>query len=1067
MRLAFSIVCSVLLAVVCISPAWSLPGTTPVLADKPLLNRHFQQAPLSFETNRGQTDGRVEFLARGPGYIMFLTADGLVMRLNKPGASWNDSSGSAVVRMSLAGANTAPIVTGLEELPGRVHYLTGGRANWRTGIPTYGKVRYEEVYPGIDLVCYGNQRRLEYDLVVRPGADPGRIRLAYSGLTGKHLDESGNLILETNGGRLVQQVPTVYQETDGRRTPVAGRYELLEGGQVGFRVAGYNPDRPLVIDPLLTYSTYLGGSDGNDYSYAGIFADASGNVWVAGTTASSDFPTVSPFQGASGGSNETFVTKFNPSGQPVYSTYIGGGGADNCWGLDVDSSGYAYVTGDTNTPPATFPITSGAFQTSKLGTVDAFAAKLSVDGSSLVYCTYLGGTGNDYGTDVAVDSDGNAYLTGGTASLDFPTVNANQTVHGTDSGGYDAYFTKLNAAGTALLYSTYLGGDGSDYNQINTPPRIAVCAGGRAHITGSTRSSTATFPVKNAYQTSHSDTAYDDAFLTVFDPSLSGASSLVYSTFLGVGGNPEYGRAIATDSSGMSYVMGQVSVTGFPLVNEYQTYQGGTDCFISKFNPYASGAGSLLYSTYLGGSGGSDYPRGIAVNDSGEAFVVGETNDAASFPSYDALGPGGAGDLFVSQLGPDGDTLPFSVIVGGASSEMGRGIALDPDGNIYVTAETYSSDFPTARPYQASLSGTMDVAVFRIDELAPWIDSNTPDDGATDVALDTTVTATFNELMDVDSITSDYFYLTPETAADRATIPATVVFDADTLKAILTPAANLEPGATYTATVDFEVNDLAGYNIGDSYSWSFTTTTEPAEASTSYDLTFPAGSTVADYRMAAIPLKPLNSRPTAVFGSQIGTYDTSLMRIGHWDSQAQRYYEYPFKAGYRHAPGDTGWFLFRNGKTLTVEGEPTPTEIGPMSLEGYGYRLEQGWNQVGNPYQFAISVDTFVVEEEDESHEYLTGTGNTITQKVFWVWSNGAYRAASTLGVAQGGWLKKLTPGSGRIFFPLNQQVLDSEGNFREVADDEERPPDPPTGLSVSVQTEGGGGGCFIGQSGR
>lgn len=701
--------------------------TQPVLAA-------YDKLPLTFEENRGQTDPQVKFLSRGPGYTLFLTPTEAILALKQPSAvsgqhsaKENDGKeaqqgGQAVLRMKLVGANPAPQVMGLDELPGKSNYFIGNEPRkWRTNIPHYGKVRYENVYPGVDLVFYGNQGQLEYDFIVAPGADPTAITLAFEGAEKLEMDARGDLVLHTALGHIRLQKPIVYQEVDGAKQPIRGRYVLKNQHRAGFEVSAYDPSAPLIIDPTLSYSTYLGGS-GNDLAQS-IAVDSSGNSYVTGSTTSFNFPTANPRQSALSGSQDAFVTKLNATGSAlVYSTYLGGSGSDGGSGIAVDSSGNAYVTGSTDS--TNFP-TANPLQPALGGPRDAFVTKLNPSGSALVYSTYLGGSGIDSGADIAVDSSGNAYVTGSTGSPNFPTANPLQPTLG---GGFDAFVAKLNAAGSGRLYSSYLGGSGDEF--VNG---IAVDSTGNAYVTGSTQSTD--FPTANPLQSSFGGVR--DAFVAKFNAN---GSTLVYSTFLG-GSDDEFGSGVAVDGGGNAYVAGSTRSANFPVAGTPMqgTIGGGSDAFVTKLN--ASGS-ALVYSTFLGGSG--DEPSsGIAVTSAGNAFVAGSTS-SANFPTVNPLQPGfgGSGDAFVAQLNPAGSALDYSTFLGGRNSDVGNSIALDGSGIAYVTGFTQSTDFPTAGPLQLCLSGSFDSFIAKIaDGSVP----STPIAGTTPPgcpAIDVSVTKT-------------------------------------------------------------------------------------------------------------------------------------------------------------------------------------------------------------------------------------------------------------------------------------------------------------------------------------
>jgi hypothetical protein len=600
--------------------------------------------------------------------------------------------------MTLAGSGPAR-AAGEDQLPGKVNYFMGNDSTkWHRDMATFAKVRYPGVYPGIDVVYYGNQGRLEYDFIVTPGADPGAITLAF---TGAKIDtkKDGDLVLATAGGSLSMHRPYIYQEIDGAKHPIAGGYAKRADGRIGFAVGPYDTKRPLVIDPVLLYSTYLGGT-GSDDAATAIAVDQSGNVYVTGQTTSTDFPTQQGEQAASGGGYDAFVAKIDPSGSAlVYSTYFGGSGDDWGAGIAVDASGQAHVVGRTKS--SNLPTTAGAFQTTYGGGAgDAFVAKFNASGSALIYSTYLGGNGYDVATSIALDPTGNAYVGGYNYLAGFPTTpGAYQTA---SKGPYDAFITKLNASGSALVYSTYVGGTGDDY-----VAGVAVDSLGNVYVTGLTTSSD--FPMQNAAQPTFG--GYYDAFVTKLNPA---GSALVYSTYLG-GIGWDGARGIAVDSLGNAYVAGQTGSNNFPTTaGAYQTtYGGNNDAFVAKITT----SGALVYSTYLGGSGG-DVANAIAVDQSGNAYVTGN-NLKGGFPVKDALQTNDPNTesfkAFVTKLAPDGSTLVYSTYLGGTGNDLGLGIAVDFLGSAYVAGVTQSPDFPTTPgAYQQNNAGVYDGFVVKI-----------------------------------------------------------------------------------------------------------------------------------------------------------------------------------------------------------------------------------------------------------------------------------------------------------------------------------------------------------------
>jgi hypothetical protein len=694
-------------------PQLSSASKTAPKAQTNILDQ-YGKLPLSFEANHGQTDSKVKFLSRGHGYSLFLTGSEAVIVLKKTAPKTEEmkvlsgrelvkkrgggSEEGTIVRMELAGANAAPRVAGAEELPGKTNYFIGNDpAKWRTNVPTYSKVQYEGVYPGVDLVYYGNQGRLEYDFVVAPGVDPNEIRLKFYGAGKLRLDKKGDLLLGAEGEEVRFEKPLVYQELAGEQKTVESSYVLASTNRIGFQLGEYDHSQPLVIDPVLSYSTYLGGSASD--SGQGIAVDGSGNAYVTGSTSSANFPAASALQSTLAGTVNAFVTKINASGSAlVYSTYLGGGNQDFSYGIAVDGSGNAYVTGSTSS--TNFP-TANALQSTLAGTVNAFVTKINASGSALVYSTYLGGGNQDFSYGIAVDGSGNAYVTGSTSSTNFPTANALQS---TIRGSTNAFVTEINAGASALVYSTYLGGNASDAGR-----GIAVDASGNAYVTGDTTSSN--FPTADALQPTLAGS--ENAFVTKLNPS---GSALVYSTYLG-GNSVDQGFGIALDTMGDAYVTGLTYSPNFPTANALQPKGGVSedydDAFVTKLNPSGS---AFVYSTYLGGHT-FDGGMGIAVDTSGNAYVTGYTS-SVDFPTTpDALqsilsNPTNAVyslNSFVTELNPIGSALVYSTYFG---VSQGQGIAVDASGNVYFTGSAGS--IPTANALQSTNAGSQNAFVAKI-----------------------------------------------------------------------------------------------------------------------------------------------------------------------------------------------------------------------------------------------------------------------------------------------------------------------------------------------------------------
>jgi uncharacterized repeat protein (TIGR01451 family) len=686
--------------------------TTPDPVALAGISAAYGQFPISFEANQGQTDGQVSFLSRGRGYSLFLTPEETVLSLQRPATpaaadgAVIPAAASDVLRMQLIGASASPSVVGLDRLPGASNYLIGNDpSHWHTDVPDFARVEERGVYPGVDLVYYGNQQQLEYDFTVAPGADPGVIRMAFQGAESTTIDAQGNLVLRTAGGDVVEHAPVLYQEQGGDRQAVTGHYVMEGDGQAGFAVGAYDASQPLVIDPTLSYSTYLGGGnnsgDASGDAGRGIAVDAAGNVYVTGIAGSSSFPTKNPIQPTLGGGPfDAFVTKLNGDGSAlVYSTYLGGSGVESGRGIAVDTAGEAFVTGETDS--TNFPTTAGTFQPALAGGngQDGFVAKLNAAGSSLVYATYLGGSGDEFASGIAVDTAGNAYVTGWTGSTNFPIENSLQASLGRN---VNAFVSKLNAAGSALVYSTYLGGSGSNYS---VGFGIAADAAGNAYVVGETTASTfpttpGSFrPVKGG--AGESSAGERDALLTKINPT---GSAFVYSTYIGAGG----AAGIAVDAAGDAFVTGGAA-SDFPMTpGAFQATGNGP--FVTKLNAAGS---ALIYSSRLGGSGSG---AGIAVDEAGDAFITGQTS--GGLPIANALqstfGEGGF-DAFVTELNASGSALVYSTYLGGSASDIGAGIALDTAGNVYIAGDTGSTNFPTTtESYQPALAGVENAFIAKL-----------------------------------------------------------------------------------------------------------------------------------------------------------------------------------------------------------------------------------------------------------------------------------------------------------------------------------------------------------------
>ncbi len=720
----------------------------------------FGRLPLSFEANVGQADAKVDFLTRGPGYALYLSAAEATMVLQPPGdeaagraggvnplvqgasVDWPRDRGvdtprspeepPAIVRMQVLGGNPAASASGVDRLPGVVNYFLGNDpSQWHTGIATYGRVAYDDVYPGIDLVWYGSQSQLEYDFVVSPGADPSAIRLGFWGAERVEIDAGGDLVLHAGGQELRQHAPFVYQEVSGQQQEVASRF-VLEGQQVRFAMGAFDAGRPLVIDPVLSYSTFLGGS-GLDWGFGLAVDPASGDVLVTGNTQSTNFPTANPLQATHGGGfDDVFLTRLNAAGTAlVYSTYLGGNNPDFGYAIAVDPAGGVLVTGETHS--TNFP-TANPLQATNRGGADVFVTRLNAAGSALIYSTYLGGSNWDIAYALAVDpASGHALVTGRTASNNFPTANPLQAAN---RGSADVFVTRLNATGSALVYSTYLGG--SNYDSAGD---LAVDPNGDVLLTGGTFSTD--FPTLNPLQASNRGSW--DGFVTRLSAT---GSALVYSTYLGGSDQDGFGSLTVDRASGDVLITGQTASTNFPTANPLQAAHAGGyyDAFVTRLNRAGS---ALIYSTYLGGN---DHDTGLALTvdgASGDVLIAGITN-STNFPTANPLQPTlrGSYDAFVTRLNRAGSALVFSTYLGGSGEDTGNHLALDAAGNTYLIGYTQSPNFPTAHAFQPTYGGFFDVFVAKISTVTvpPTIDCSVgrsllwpPNHRLVDVGLDVVV----------------------------------------------------------------------------------------------------------------------------------------------------------------------------------------------------------------------------------------------------------------------------------------------------------------------------------------
>jgi hypothetical protein len=727
----------------------------------------YSHLPLIFEPNQGQTDASVRFLARGSGYGLYLTAQEAILTLQHSDAgSLHPAARPSVVSMKLVGATSTVEPAGDVQLPGKSNYFIGNDpAKWHRDIPQFARVRYRNVYPGIDLVYYGNQGRLEYDFEVAPGTDPKLVALKFQGSHNLRIDAGGDLAVSVGGSKVRLQAPRVYQKFGAEERSVAGRFELRgrEKREVGFRLGAYDRSRTLIIDPTLTYATYLGGSGAESCSAItglpftpgcpAIAVDAASSAYVAGSTTSTDFPqTTGEYQAtlATGATANAFIAKFSSTGTLQFATYLGGNGTDYTAGVAVDSGFDVIVAGTTSS--GNFPThgTNTAFQATPVsGGKHVFVSKLDPTGKTLLYSTYLSGTGVDLASGLALDPGGNAYVTGTTTSNEqqtgFPsTTGAYQTAPA--SGSLIQFFmSKINPnlSGTSSVpYSTYFGGASPlGAAGLAVGGGIAVDSTSNVYITGGTNFTD--LPLLNAYQATNKGGL--DAFVAKFNPAGVAGTQLLYSTYLG-GSLDDVGYAIAVDASTDAYVTGSTASTDFNVTGTtatalQSTNGGGTDAFVAKLGIACTGTSCttftipLDYFSYLGGSG-TDVGTAITVDSTSGARITGWTN-STNFPivgsPVQSTYAGGTSDAFFARVDTIATCTPIgnpacvatnsTSYFGGTGTDMGTGVALDQQGSSYLTGETSSPGGFLGHPFQGTLSGPSDAF---LSKFAPVLNLTMP-----------------------------------------------------------------------------------------------------------------------------------------------------------------------------------------------------------------------------------------------------------------------------------------------------------------------------------------------------
>ncbi|HET6979471.1 MAG TPA: SBBP repeat-containing protein [Pyrinomonadaceae bacterium] len=699
-------------------------------------NENYAKLPLRFEANVGQSAKSVKYLTRGSGYTVFLTSSEAVFSLN----SKTKKSSRSVLRMKMIGANQTAKVEGREPLQGKVNYLVGNdRSKWHRNIETFREVRYSNVWPGVDMVWYGTQSKLEYDFVVKPGASVSAIRLLFKGADKLQIDEHGNLLLNVGNEKMVQSAPTIYQDQEQARVNISGKYVIKENNEVGFEVGTYDVNKPLVIDPILTYSTYIGG-ESTDVGL-GVAADSQGRAYLAGITSSDEifFPIENAFQGVQ---IDTlgFVTKLNATGDDVlYSTYLGDSNTfcvRNICGTEIRAiavtpDGRAVVTGAVTNEDndSKFPVTPGAYQKNGFciswcglepnRMVDAFVTVFKVDGSDLDYSTFFGGRTNyrysergfDIGNSIAVDASNRIYISGLTASNSLPTKHAFQWSRQSEGEGKDAFVAVFDPAASgndSLLYSSYYGGDADDIAL-----GVAVDNDRNAYIVGSTASTDLlTRSPSGAPLRSNFSGGGFDGFVAKIDTESDGDVSLTYSTYFGGNINDRV-ESVAVDAFQRAYITGasNSSASSFPLRNAFDSTQVNGEAFVAKLN---ADGNALFYSSFLGGDNGNtsadgEEGLGITIDFGGNVYITGRTTSGATFPSLLPLAANLQGTAFLTKIQStiSNNTVPkilYSTTFGG-SGTRGEAIALDPRGNVYLGGSSNGNLTTTVGAFDTSFNG--------------------------------------------------------------------------------------------------------------------------------------------------------------------------------------------------------------------------------------------------------------------------------------------------------------------------------------------------------------------------
>lgn len=639
---------------------------------------------LNFQPNLGQIDSDVKFICKGLNYTLFFKTNEFIFK------SFDYSSKKRHFLKYKLLNSICTTIEGLNNTKTRYNYFKGNNENkWICNIISYEKIKYHNVYNNIDLIYYNNGRNIEWDFILYPGSNPEDIKIEFPLKTNMNLDDEGNILVHINSNIMTIKKPYIYQNINNKIHPIDGSFNLSKSNIVSFNIDSYDLDHNLIIDPVLSYSTFLGGT-GDDQIY-GIALDSNKDIYVTGFTNSADFPTVNPIYSYKG-DYDVFITKIDSSGSfIIYSTYISGTFDEWANDICVDSSGNAYVTGFTKS--SDFP-TKDPIQSTKLGVKSAFLTKLDSTGSSLIYSTFIGGNKDDEAKSMALDSNNNVYLIGITDSTNFPLISPYQS---TISNYNSAFICKVASSGNSLLYSTYLGGASIDEGYD-----ITLDSNNNMYLTGTTYSSD--FPTKNPIESSLS--GQRSAFITILSAD---GSNLIFSTFLG-GSGADDSNSIVIDNNNNIFIAGTTFSSDFPLVNPIQnTKSGFFSAFVCKI---ASGGTHIIFSTYLGGSG-FDYAYAIDLDSEYNPYISGFST-SSDFPTVDSVGPViSPTGLYITKIQSDGSSILFSSLLTYAS---GNALTLDSDNTIYVAGTTDQSAFPTVNPLQSTYAGNNDSFILKITQ---------------------------------------------------------------------------------------------------------------------------------------------------------------------------------------------------------------------------------------------------------------------------------------------------------------------------------------------------------------